>query len=133
MRHLSVAEVLILHRLIMEQAGTTSLLRDLGALESAVAQPKHSFAGHDLYPTLAAKAAALGFSLIQNHPFLDGNKRVGHAAIVALLRLNGQRLVATVDEAERIILGTASGESSREDLVSWIEARSQPSEESGTT
>jgi death-on-curing protein len=124
---------LTLHRLIMEQAGTTALLRDLGALESAVAQPRHSFAGDDLYPTLAAKAGASGFSLIQNHPFLDGNKRVGHAAIVAFLRLNGQRLVATVDEAERIILGVASGELSREEFVHWIKTRSDPSEESGIT
>lgn len=68
MRHLSVAEVLTLHRLIMEQAGTISLLRDLGALESAVAQPRHSFGGDDLYPTLAAKAGALGFSLIKITP-----------------------------------------------------------------
>jgi death-on-curing protein len=75
----------------------------------------------------------LGFSLIQNHPFLDGNKRVGHAAIVAFLRLNGQRLVATVDEAERIILGVASGELSREEFVHWIKTRSDPSEESGIT
>jgi len=126
-RHLSVAEVLTLHRLIMEQAGTTSLLRDLGALESAVAQPRHGFGGDDLYPTLAAKAGALGFSLIKNHPFLDGNKRVGHAAIVAFL-LNGQRLVATVDEAERIILGVASGEISREELVNWIKTCAELSE-----
>lgn len=133
MRHLSVAEVLTLHRLIMEQAGTTSLLRDLGALESAVAQPRHSFGGDDLYPTLAAKASALGFSLIENHPFLDGNKRVGHAAIVAFLRLNGQRLVASVDEAERIILGVASGEISRGELVHWIKTCAEASEESGVT
>lgn len=131
MRHLSVAEVLTLHRLIMEQAGTTALLRDLGALESAVAQPRHSFAGEDLYPTLAAKAGALGFSLIQNHPFLDGNKRVGHAAIVAFLRINGQRLATSVDEAERTILGVASGELSREELVQWIQRCSASSGESG--
>ena len=133
MRHLSVAEVLTLHRLIMEQAGTVSVVRDLGALESAVAQPRHSFGGDDLYPTLAAKAGALGFSLIKNHPFLDGNKRVGHAAIVAFLRLNGQRLVASVDEAERIILGVASGEISREELVNWIKTCAEASKESGVT
>lgn len=132
MRHLSVAEVLTLHRLIMEQAGTTSLLRDLGVLESAVAQPRHSFGGKDLYPTLAAKAAALGFSLIKNHPFLDGNKPVGHAAMVAFLRLNGQRLVASVDEAEHIILGVASGEVSRE-LFNWIKTRAEASEEPSVT
>ncbi len=133
MRHLSVAEVLTLHRLIMEQAGKISILRDLGALESAVAQPRHSFGGADLYPTLAAKAGALGFSLIKNHPFLDGNKRVGHAAIMAFLRLNGQSLVASVDEAERIILGVASGEVSRQELVDWIKTCAEASEGSGVT
>ncbi len=81
MQYLSLAEVLLLHRLVMEQSRQQSLLRDLGALESAVAQPLQTFGGVDLYPDLAGKAAALAFSLIQNHPFVDGNKRVGHAAM----------------------------------------------------
>lgn len=109
MRYLSLAEVLLLHRLIMEQSGQQSRVRDLGAVESAVAQPRQTFGGTDLYPSLAGKAAALGFSLIQNHPFVDGNKRVGHAAMIALLRLNGRTLEATVDEAARTILQVASG------------------------
>lgn len=81
---------------MVEQSRQQPLLRDHGALESAVAQPPQTFGGEDLYPSLVAKAAALGFSLIQNHPFIDGNKRVGHAAMVALLRVNGRRLEATV-------------------------------------
>lgn len=79
-RYLALTEVLDLHRRVMEQSGGATGLRDLGMLESAVAQPRQTFAGVDLYPSLAAKAAALGFSLIQNHPFVDGNKRIGHAA-----------------------------------------------------
>ena len=80
MRHLSLAEVLLLHRLVMEQGGQQPILRDLGVLESAVAQPRQTFGGEDLYPGLAAKAAALGFSLIQNHPFLDGKWLAAHEA-----------------------------------------------------
>ena len=96
--------------------------RDLGALESAVARPRQTFGGEDLYPGLTAKAAALGFSLIQNHPFVDGNKRVGHAAMDAFLRLNGRRLDATVNESERAILQIASGTLDHAGpLQAWIE------------
>jgi len=93
----------------MEQSGQQSLLRALGALGSALGQRRPPFGGEDLYLGLAGKAAALGFSLIQNHPFVDGNKRLGHAAMVTFLRLNGRRIEATVDEAEQAILQVASG------------------------
>ena len=83
MRYLSLAEVLLLHRLVMEQSGQQAVPRDLGALQAAVAQPRQTFGGQDLYRDLAGKAAALDFSLIENHPFVDGKKRVGHAAMVA--------------------------------------------------
>jgi death-on-curing protein len=76
-RYLSLAEVLLLHRLVMEQGRQQPLLRDLGALESAFAQPRQTFGGEDLYPSLVSKAAALGFSLIQNHPFVDGTSEPG--------------------------------------------------------
>lgn len=122
MRYLSLAEVLLLHRLVMEQSGQQSVLRDLGAVESAVAQPRQTFGGDDLYPGLTAKAAALGFSLIQNHPFIDGNKRVGHAAMETFLRLNGRRLQATVADAEAAILRVAAGRMDRVELQTWLEA-----------
>jgi death-on-curing protein len=75
---------------------------------------------------VAAKAAALAFSLIQNHPFVDGNKRVGHAAMVTFLRLNGRRIEATVDDAEQAILHVASGSLDRAGLQAWIEAHEIP-------
>ncbi len=81
MRWLQLAEVLELHRRLLAQSGGSPGLRDLGLLEASLALPRQSFAGADLYPGLIAKAAALGFSLIQNHPFVDGNKRIGHAAL----------------------------------------------------
>lgn len=81
MRWLSLAEVLELHRRLILQSGGSSGLRDLGLLEASLAQPNQTFGGIDLYQGLTAKAACLGFSLIQNHPFVDGNKRIGHAAM----------------------------------------------------
>ena len=120
MRYLTLGEVLALHQRLLDQAGGGQGLRDLGALESAVAQPRMTFGGEDLYPDLASKAAALGFALIQNHPFVDGNKRVGHAALETFLLLNGQELVSSVDEAEHTILGVAAGTVSREALGAWI-------------
>jgi death-on-curing protein len=91
MRYLSFEEVVSLHSLLIVQSGGSTGLRDRGALESAIAQPEASFGGESLYPTIASKAAALGHSLIQNHPFVDGNKRVGHAAMEVFLLLNGMR------------------------------------------
>ena len=122
MRYLSLAEVLVLHRLVLDQSGGATGLRDLGALESAVGQPRQSFGGVDLYPDLPSKAAALGFSLIQNHPFVDGNKRVGHAALETFLQLNGAELSAGVDDAERVVLAIASGELDRSQFTEWVSA-----------
>ena len=80
-RYLSLEEVLELHRLALQQTGGLDGVRDLGGLESAIVQPQMTFGGQDLYPCLPTKATALGFSLVCNHPFLDGNKRVGHLAM----------------------------------------------------
>jgi death on curing protein len=120
MRHLSLAEVAELHRLVIDAAGGIHGIRDLGALESAVAQPRMSFGGEDLYPTLLDKAGALCFSLVLNHPFLDGNKRVGHAAMETLLILNGFEISATVEEQENLMLSLAAGEIGRPELHDWL-------------
>ena len=120
MRHLSLAEVIELHRMVIEQAGGSPGLRDLGALESAVAQPRMTFGGADLYPSLVEKSAALCFSLVKNHPFVDGNKRVGHAAMETLLVLNGCEIAASTDEQEQLVLALAAGQLRREDLVGWL-------------
>lgn len=120
MRYLAVHEVLEIYRRVMQQSGGAIGIRDMGALESAVAQPRMSFDGVDLYPTLVEKASALGFSLIQNHPFLDGNKRVGHAAMEVFLILNGQQINATVDEQVEIILKVASSQTGRDNFTNWL-------------
>ncbi|HEU4713299.1 MAG TPA: type II toxin-antitoxin system death-on-curing family toxin [Pyrinomonadaceae bacterium] len=119
MRYLSLQEVISLHSLLIAQSGGSSGLRDRGALESAVAQPEASFGGEDLYPELASKAAALGHSMIQNHPFVDGNKRVGHGAIEVFL-LPQHEIDALVDEQEKIIIEVASGKVSRVEFSEWI-------------
>lgn len=120
MRWLSLGEVLELHRRLIEQSGGMHGLRDLGLLESSLSQPHQSFAGVDLYIGLTAKAAALGFSLIQNHPFVDGNKRIGHAAMETTLVLNGRELIASVDAVEAVVVGVASGELDRETFSRWV-------------
>ena len=120
MRVLTLGEVLLLHDRLLNQSGGGQGLRDLGLLESALAQPRMTMGGEDLYPDLSSKAAALGYSLIKNHPFVDGNKRIGHAAMATFLLLNGHELMSPIDDAEAVILGVASGSLQREDLVSWI-------------
>ena len=86
-----------------------------------MAQPKATFGGEDLYPTVIAKAATLCFSLVQGHPFIDGNKRVSHAAMEVFLTLNGYSLDAHVDDQERIMLSLASGALLRDQLLAWLE------------
>ena len=120
MRYLSLEEILSLYSLLIAQSGGSSGLRDRGALESAVAQPETSFGGEDLYPNVESKAAALGHSLIQNHPFIDGNKRIGHAAMEVFLVLNGFEIHASVNEQEELIIGVGSGRISRNELSEWL-------------
>jgi death-on-curing protein len=120
MRYLTLNEVLELYHRIMEQSGGAVGIHSLGALESALAQPRMTFGGEELYPTIIEKSAALGFSLIQNHPFVDGNKRIGHAAMETFLVLNGFEISAGVNEQERVILQVASGEMGREMFTTWL-------------
>lgn len=120
MRYLTLSEIITLHQQLIQQAGGSLGIRDAGGLESAIAQPRMTFDGEELYPTLVEKAVALGFSLIQNHPFVDGNKRVGHAAMEIFLILNGAGIEASVDEQEKVILGVAAGKFERKDFEEWL-------------
>ena len=120
-RYLTLIEILELHRQILEQSGGALGIRDMGLLESAIAQPRMTFGGEDLYPSLLDKAAALGFSIIMNHPFVDGNKRTGHAATETFLVLNGLEINASVDEQEGMVLAIASGMLGREEFAGWLQ------------
>ena len=120
MRFLTLGEVLALHRRILAESGGTAGVRDLGAIASAVSQPKVSVGGQDAYPTLVEKAAALAYSLIRNHGFLDGNKRIAHAAMEVFLVMNDMEISASVSEQERFMLFLAAGDISRESLADWL-------------
>ncbi|GER78099.1 MAG: type II toxin-antitoxin system death-on-curing family toxin [Anaerolineales bacterium] len=120
MRYLTVGEVMEIYSRVMTQSGGSVGILDLGALESAVAQPRMTFNRKELYPTIFEKASALGFSLIQNHPFVDGNKRTDHAAMETFLMLNGYEISASVDEQVDIILGVASGKIDRNAFTDWL-------------
>ena len=123
MQLLTLFQILELHQNLIAESGGASGIRDFGALESALAQPEMTFGGQDLYPTLAEKAAALAYSLVMNHPFVDGNKRVAHAAMEIFLVLNGYEIDASVDEQEELFLNLASGKIKRPELVEWLEKK----------
>ena len=120
MRYLGLAEALSLHQQILAKTGGANGIRDLGALESALSQPKLSAGGLEAYPSLIEKAAALCFSLSKNHAFVDGNKRVAHAAMEVFLLLNGFEIDAPVDDQESMMMKLASSELSREELIEWL-------------
>lgn len=113
MRFLALSEVLRLHSDLVAETGGATGVRDLGRIQAALAQPMATFDGDELYPTIVDKAAALGFALVQGHAFIDGNKRIGHAAMEVFLMLNGFDLNESVDEQERAILSVASGTMTR--------------------
>lgn len=93
-RYLTCDDVVMIHHRILQQSGGLGGLRDFGILESAIAQPQMTFDGNDLYPTVIDKAAILGFSIIMNHPFVDGNKRTGHAAMETFLVIHDLEITA---------------------------------------
>ncbi len=126
MRYVTLGEVVELHRRLLQATGGAPGIRDFGALESAVAQPKATFGGSDLYPTLPEKAAALCLALVQGHPFVDGNKRVGHAAMETFLVLNGTEIDASIDAQERLILDLARGRLDRSELTDWLRHHLKP-------
>jgi death-on-curing protein len=127
-RYLTLGEVLSLHSQLTASSGGSAGVRELGRVQSAIAQPMATFDGEELYPSIAEKAGALGFALIQGHPFIDGNKRIGHAAVEVFLVLNGFELVETVDEQESTILAVASGKLTREAFTRWLQTRLRPVE-----
>ena len=120
MQLLTLEQVLELHQRIIEQSGGGIGIRDKGILESALAQPEMSYGGQDLYLTLIEKVSALGFSLINNHPFIDGNKRIGHTAIEVTLLMNGYEIKADVDTQEAVILAVDASEMNRESFLEWL-------------
>lgn len=120
MKKLSKEQILMLHTQLIQQTGGSDGVRDYNLLESAIEAPFQSFGGDELYPTIRAKAARLGYGLIKNHCMLDGNKRIGTHAMLVLLVLNGIELRYTQKELYETILGVAAGSIEYEDLLQWI-------------
>jgi len=121
--YLSVAQVLALHEALVEAFGGLKAVRDRGMLEAAVARPAMTFGGEDLYGDLAGKAAALMHSLVLNHPFVDGNKRIGAAGAEFFVERNGHTVQATDEEFEAVTLAVAEGSVGAEALAIWFRQR----------
>src|SRR5574341_1425337 len=109
----------------MERSEGAAGVRDQGLLESAVYRPQASFGGADLYPDLFSKTAALGHSIIKNHPFVDGNKRTGFEAMRLLLRLNGYDIHASVNVKFNFVLAIAEGKLKEQAIADWLKQHSQ--------
>ena len=113
-------KVLLLHRLIAEETGGSIGVRDEGLLESALEAAFSGFGGNEFYPTKEEKGARLGYNLISNHAFVDGNKRIGMYVMLTFLEVNGIHLDCTNDEVANVGLSVASGNMGYEALLSWV-------------
>jgi len=119
-KNINLEELLIFHKKIINETGGSVEVRDKGLLDSALNKPFATFGGQDLYEGLYKKIAAVTFSLIKNHGFVDGNKRIGVATMLLLLRLNN--ILLHYDQSELVELGlnTAAGNFIEEDIEQWI-------------
>ena len=120
MIRLSKSQVLLIHDQLISETGGSSGLRDEGILDSALNAPFQTFSGEDVYPSLQQKAARLRFGLVKNHPFVDGNKRIGAHVMLVFLALNGIELQHSQTELSDVILQLAAGEIEATDLLHWI-------------
>ncbi len=116
----SQEKVLLLHQLIAQETGGDAGVRDFGLLDSALESAYQTFDGMDLFPTKEEKAAKLGFSLISNHAFTDGNKRIGMYVMLAFLEMNGIHISPSNDDVIDLGLSVASGRADYEAVLNWI-------------
>ena len=116
----SEEKVLLLHQLIIAETGGSTELRDIGLLDSALEGIFQTFGGEELYPTKEEKGARLGYTLISNHAFVDGNKRIGMYVMLTFLEVNGIHMDCTNEDVVEAGLGVASGEMKYEDLLAWV-------------
>ena len=125
MKRLSRTQILKLHSLLVAETGGSDGVRDEGLLDSALNLPFQTFDGEDIYKTIYDKAARLGFSLVNNHPFVDGNKRTGILAMLVFLEINGVRINTTDKELIELGLGLADSTMSCKYLLNWLLDHSQ--------
>jgi death on curing protein len=124
MRYLTPEQVLFIHARLIAATGGEHGVRDLGLLQSAVARPQAVFDGKELYPDIHHKAAALLESLVNNHPFIDGNKRTGLTAAAMFLKINEYSLNASNREVESFVLSVASGGQTFDSILAWFQSNS---------
>ena len=117
---LSKEKVLLLHELLTAETGGDPNIRDFDLLDSALESAFQTFDGAELYPTKEEKGARIGYALISNHAFVDGNKRIGMLVMMTFLEVNGIRLRPAVEDVVRAGLGVASGEMKYDELLAWI-------------
>ena len=120
MKKLSKKQILMLHTQLIQQTGGSEGVRDYNLRDSALETPFQSFGGDELYPTIQAKAARLGYGLIKNHCMIDGNKRIGTHAMLVFLALNGIELKYMQKELYETILDVVAGKIEYEDLLQWV-------------
>lgn len=120
MKILTKEQILALHQALIDEFGGTQELRDEGLLDSAINMPYQTFGGADLYPSIVEKAGRLGYGLIKNHHFVDGNKRIGTHAMLVFLETNNVSVEYEDEELIETILGVAAGDVSAEELIAWI-------------
>ncbi|MBQ8080521.1 MAG: type II toxin-antitoxin system death-on-curing family toxin [Clostridia bacterium] len=125
MKVLNKSQILMLHEHLIEETGGSPGLRDEGLLESALSAPLQEFASFSPYPTIQQKAARLGYGLVMNHPFIDGNKRIGAHAMLTLLAMNGIEIICTQKELSGIILDVAAGRTGYDGLLHWLLAHQE--------
>lgn len=120
MKRLTKFQVIQIHSMLIQETGGIDGIRDDGLLDSALNSPFQSFDGEDIYKTIQAKAARLGFSLVNNHAFLDGNKRIGLLIMMTFLEMNGIIVECSNEELIELGLGLASNKLDDKDLLGWI-------------
>ena len=122
---IKVNQALAIHTIVIEKFGGSQGIRDIGGLESALARPFQTFAGEDLYPSFEEKAAAIGESIIMNHPFVDGNKRTGYLLMEALLRYGNKKISVNNEVLYQFVISISTGEIKFEQIVDWLKNNSQ--------
>lgn len=123
---LSLADVLTIHEDQIDRYGGSHGIRDQGLLESALAQPPATFGGEYLHLGLYEMAAAYLYHIVQNHPFIDGNKRVGAVSAYVFLRMNGIELISSEEAIESLVLAVASGQADKAQAATFFEQHSRP-------
>jgi len=122
---ISIKEAQQIHKILIDTFGGAQGVRDISALESALKRPFQTFDNKELYPTAIDKAAALAESILNNHPFIDGNKRTGYVLMRLLLLQNGQDIHASEQDKYDFVISIASGKMRLEEIASWLEKHSK--------